>query len=156
MVDGLVFVFETVESVEDDSVAARRFTLVEGDVVVGTAVVVSALLVRQQVAAGGDLGSAIQIPTVERREAAQVVVEFRTLAIHPALRVVLVEKRKRVVIDALWKKAFCPERIVQQLLVHVPRRRSRWRPLDAHIISSPKHEHYRLEVGNGSVRTCQV
>lgn len=65
VVGRLVLVLEAVESVEDDPVAARRFAFVEGDVVVGAAVVVSAVLVRYQVAAGGDLGSAIQIPTVE-------------------------------------------------------------------------------------------
>lgn len=84
-----VLVLETVKSVEDNPVATRRFALVEGHVVVGGAVVISALLVRQQVAAG-DLGSAIQISAVVRRETVQVVVELWTFTVHTGVRVDLV------------------------------------------------------------------
>jgi len=83
----LVLVLKTVERVEDDPVITRRLALVEGHVVVGS-IIVSALLVRQQIAAGGDFGSTI--PTVERREAAQIVVELGTLAVHPGVRIKLI------------------------------------------------------------------
>jgi len=85
-VSRLVLVFEAVQSVEDDPVAARRrLALVEGHVVIGAVVVISALLVRQQIAAG-DLRPTIQVPAVVR-EAAQVVVELGALAVDAGVRV---------------------------------------------------------------------
>lgn len=50
-----------------------------------------------------------------------LVQETTVHAVERAFRIVLLEERRRIVIDALREEALRPESVVQQLLVHVPR-----------------------------------